>query len=134
MSFCGCRKLKGKVWLSFCGSPFFPPGTGAHKVLFMPWVSGRHEVLSLMWLCPSYYLVKDSLLDVGIFFHGFQHSLSMAVHKACCDFVVLTGEDECTFFYSLPSGSSFSIALIPLGDGEGWFDWCYECVAALRSR
>ena len=56
-----------------------------------------------MQFCPSYSLAVASplSLDMGyIFFGGIQHFPADGCSAACCNFGVLTGEDEHTSFYS----------------------------------
>ena len=96
-------KTYRQVWLSLCGVTAPLPLVLVHtRFCLCPLSLWKVWGLSSMWLCPSYHLVKDSfVLGCGVsFFGGFQHPPVNGCSAASCDFVVLTEEDECTFFYS----------------------------------
>ena len=79
--------------------------SGAHKVLFEP--------LELLWLVWDLILNVISPLQLScwgfsfalgcgyLFFGGIHHSPVDGCSVVSCNFGVLTGEDECTPFYSV---------------------------------
>ena len=79
-------------------------GPGVHKVLFEPseclwWVWGLilKAILPLLPSCSGFFFA----LGCGVsFFCGIQHSPVDGCSAASCNFGVLTGEVEHTFFYS----------------------------------
>ena len=92
------QTLKGRSGSVSVESP------GVNKVLFEPserlwWVWGLllKAILPLLPSCWSFSFAPGH----GVyFFGGIQHSPVNSCSAASCNFGVLTGEDECTSFYS----------------------------------
>ena len=84
---------------------------GAHKVLFEPsrhlwWVWGL-IVNMVSSLLPSFWGFSFALGHGVSFFGGIEHSPVDSCSAGSCTFGVLTGEDECTSFYSAILGTQY---------------------------
>ena len=92
------QTLKGKSGSVSVGSP------GVHKILFEPservwWVWDL--ILNVILLILLSFWGFSLALARGVsFFGGIQHSPANSCSAARCKFGVLTGEDECTSFYT----------------------------------
>ena len=110
------QTFKGRPGSVSVGSP------GAYKVLFEPskhlwqvWSLILNPVLPLLLSCWGFSFAFGCGLSLSFFFFffgGIQHSPVDSCSAASCNFGVLTGEDECTSFYS-----AILILLIPIEAG-----------------
>ena len=97
-----CRRHSNSVSV---GSP------GAHKVLFEP--SERHWWVwdlilnAISPVLPSCWGFSFALGHGVSFFGGIEHSPVDSCSAVSCTFGVLTGEDECTSFYSTILGTQY---------------------------
>ena len=92
------QTLKGRSDSVSVGSP------GVHKVLFEPsdllWQIWSLILNTISPLLPSCWGFSFALACGVSFFSGIQHFPVDGCSAVSCNFGVLTGERECTFFYS----------------------------------
>ena len=86
---------------------------GAHKILFEPskhlwWVWGliRNAISPLLPSCWGFSFALGGGISV---FGGIQHASISGCSAVSCNFEVLTGEDERTYFYSTVLCQKFQI-------------------------
>ena len=94
-----------QIWVSLLwGHCSFLLGPGAYKVLFVPskhlWRVWGLIVNMILPVLPSCWGFSFALGHGVSFLGGIQHGLVNGCSAVCCNFWVLTGEDEHTSLYS----------------------------------